>query len=737
MRHDGRVPELTQDLRDLAAAYGVATEYHDWLGNRVEVPASTVTAVLAAMEVDASTATAAAASLVARDDARWARMLPACLVVQQGTAHAFPVHLPHGDPVEVWLHTETGETRGGLRQLDRWVQPRQVAGSLVGEATFELPDDLPLGYHTVGARSGDLVSRTTVVVTPPWLGLPARLGAGTEWGFATQLYSVQSSRSWGVGDLVDLADLAVWSGSVHGAGYVLVNPLHAAEPVAPLEPSPYLPSSRRFFNPLYVRVERIPEYADLQPPQRSAVDGIRARLRAQLGDPGAIDRDTSWTAKRQALRLVHAVPRTAGREADYRAFQQREGASLRDFAVWSALAEEHGNDFRTWPGPLQDISSPEVAAFRDAHCEQVELHRWLQWVTDEQLQGAQAKAVGTGMSIGVVHDLAVGVHPGGADVWRLREVYAQQVQVGAPPDAYNQVGQNWSQPPWRPDRLEEAAYLPYRELLAAVLRHAGGVRVDHIIGLFRLWWMPAGQAPSTGTYVRYDHEALIGILALEARRAGAVVVGEDLGLVEPSVRQYLRQRGILGTSVLWFEMDQAGKPLPPEQWREYCMASVTTHDLPPTAGYLAGDHVRLRDELGLLTAPLDEELATDEVERAAWLSTLRDRGLLAADACPADVVSALHRYLTLTPARLVAVALTDAVGERRTQNQPGTTDEYPNWRVPLGGPDGRTLLLEDLLCSARAAALAETVRGAGQAPHRPASCPTEVTSTSGREKYAG
>jgi 4-alpha-glucanotransferase len=235
--------------------------------------------------------------------------------------------------------------------------------------------------------------------------------------------------------------------------------------------------------------------------------------------------------------------------------------------------------------------------------------------------------------------------------------------------------------------------------------------VDHVIGMFRLWWIPTGGGPTEGTYVRYDHEAMTGILALEAHRAAALVVGEDLGTVEPWVRRYLSERGILGTSILWFEFDWEGdrSPLAPERWREYCMASVTTHDLPPTAAYLAGDHVRLRDELGVLTRSLDEEMAADEADRGAWLDDLASRGLLPGDATEQQTVEALHRYLTLTPSRLLCVALTDAVGDRKAQNQPGTRDEYPNWRVPLTGPDGSPMLLEDVLSSARAAALASVM----------------------------
>jgi 4-alpha-glucanotransferase len=274
------------------------------------------------------------------------------------------------------------------------------------------------------------------------------------------------------------------------------------------------------------------------------------------------------------------------------------------------------------------------------------------------------------------------------------------------------LGQDWSQPPWRPDRLEEQEYQPFRALIRAVLRHAGGVRVDHIIGLFRLWWIPSGAAPTEGTYVRYDHEAMIGILVLEAHRAAALAVGEDLGTVEPWVRDYLRARGVLGTSILWFERDRDGDggPLPAERWREYCLSSVTTHDLPPTAGYLAGEHVRLRDSLGLLTRPVDEELAAAQSERAAWIAELHRAGLLGKHADLDETVLALHQYLGRTPSRLLGLALTDAVGDHRTQNQPGTTDEYPNWRVPLSGPDGRPVLLEDVFTDPRAAALAEALR---------------------------
>jgi 4-alpha-glucanotransferase len=697
-------------LRQLAQAYDVATDFWDWQGRYCEVTEETIVAVLRALGVDASTDASIATALHEHHMSRWHQTLPPCVVTRQGWTTGFWVHVTHGDPVDVWIDFETGGSRGGLRQLDNFEPPREVGDRLVGEASFELPPDLPLGYHTLRMRSGARRASASLIVTPRWLGFPEQMGTRRTWGLAAQLYSVRSQRSWGVGDLADLADLAVWSAAEHDAGFVLVNPLHAAEPTLPMEPSPYLPTTRRFANPIYLRVEQIPEFAYLSEGDRLAVSALRVELDAALQGLDRVDRDTSWAAKQAALRIVHAVPRSAGRDLAYEAFRRREGVGLEDFATWCTIAQQHGSDWHEWPEELRHPANPQVDAYRAGHADEVDFHRWLQWVLEEQLAGTQASAVRAGMVLGIMHDLAVGVHPDGSDAWGLQDVLAQGINVGAPPDPYNQMGQDWSQPPWRPDQLAAQAYEPFRALVSASLRHAGGLRVDHVIGLFRLWWIPEGEPPTAGTYVRYDHEALIGILALEAYRSRALVVGEDLGTVEPWVRDYLRERGILGTSILWFEFDEQGQPLRPEAWREYCLASVTTHDLPPTAGYLAGDHVRIRESLDLLTRPLEEELEADATDRGAWLHELAERGALAPNATVEETIQALHRFLTWTPSRLLLVSLVDAVGDRRMQNQPGTTDEYPNWRVPLTDADGKPLQLEDVFQMRRAAELCEVVR---------------------------
>ncbi len=711
----GLMSELPASLVDLAHRYGVATGFDDWTGRFQSAAESTLVAVLDALGVPAADEGQRATALADHDRAHWLRSVPPTIVTRADVPSSFWVHVTHGEPVGVWIRLEDGTVRTGLRQLENHTPPVDLDGRLVGEATFELPADLPLGYHRVHVQAGADDASTTLIVTPPAHGLPARLGGRRTWGLATQLYSVRSKKSWGIGDLTDLVDLAVWSATGYGAGFVLVNPLHAAAPTAPMEPSPYLPTSRRFVNPIYLRVEAIPEYAYVRGRGRLRKSRAAAQARATANE--RIDRDSVWRLKRAALGQVYRVRRSAGRELAYAAFRSREGSSLDDFATWCALAEEYGSDWHDWPAELRHPSSPAVARFAAKHDDAVDFHRWLQWQLDDQLTAAQATAVQAGMTLGVMHDLAVGVDPNGADAWALQDVLALGVSAGAPPDEFNQLGQDWSQPPWRPDKLVEEAYAPFRAVVNAALRHAGGVRIDHIIGLFRLWWIPRGAPPTQGTYVRYDHEAMIGIVALEAHRVGAVVVGEDLGTVEPWARAYLRERGLLGTSILWFELDRDGDggPLPPAQWRDYCLSSVTTHDLPPTGGYLAGEHVRIREELGLLTRPAAEELADDRAAQQAWLAELRRRGLLGEGGEGGegtdvdDVVRALYRYLGLTPSRLLALALPDAVGDVRTQNQPGTTDEYPNWRVPLAGPDGTPMLLEDVFGDARAAALAQVM----------------------------
>lgn len=683
-------------LARLAESYGVSTDYAPHPGHLIQVPEDTVVAVLGALGVDATTPHAVRTALDARLAAASARLLPSTVVARQGTPRLFPGAVPLPDGTVLRVETECGVVR-------------------------DLGADLPLGVHRLRAHAPDgRAAHSTLLVVPERLPAPASRGVG----LLLQLYSLLSTRSWGMGDLGDLADLAAWAGQTAGIGFIQVNPLHQAVPPAAGEagdPSPYRPSSRRFPDPVYLRVPEVPECAQLAGADKERFQCLLSRAaelrQAVLGPSGQIDRDAVWAVKRSALELLHRIEPTPARSEAYGRFVAEAGQTLEDHATWNLLADLHGPNWASWSPGLEDPRSPRVARVRSEHPDAFDFHRWVAWLTDEQLAHAQRTAKRAGMPIGLVQDLAVGVHPSGADVWARQELFARGMSIGAPPDAFNAAGQDWSLPPWRPDVLDEWGYVPYQELLRAQLRHCGALRVDHVMGQFRQWWVPEGSSPADGTYVSYDATAMLGMLTLEASRADALVIGEDLGTVAPGIREELAERGILGTSVLWFEQARdatpdaasegapdaapgtGAKPLPPERWRSAALATVTTHDLPSTAARLSGEDVLLRQRLGLSPDLPGRHAAEREAEAAsvnAWLELCAERGLPVSGA-RSEQIAALYRLLARTPAALVGVWLPDGVGDRRPQNVPGTCRDYPNWRLPLADGDGDAVTLEQLI----------------------------------------
>ncbi|NMO88180.1 4-alpha-glucanotransferase [Actinomycetospora sp. TBRC 11914] len=556
-----------------------------------------------------------------------------------------------------------------------------------------------------------------------------------------QVYALHSDESWGCGDLVDLRDLLT-AAAGQGAGAVLTNPLHALRLDPTVEASPYSPSSRRFLHPVSLRVQATPAYRAAPAHVRHAVDRLApghdtADVLAERDDRGLIDYDEVWSAKRSALALlrpfagsVGALPGMPDREpplvpggflappdpeaadehattegalaAEHRAALAAMEPGLRDVATWFALAERYGPEWRSWPEGLRSPDGEGIDAARAELADRIVFHAWCQYLLDLQL--AEAHAATFGMPVGLIADLAVGCAPDGADAWALQSFLAPGVHVGAPPDDFNQRGQDWSLPPWRPDRLAEAGYGPVRDMLSAVLRHADGVRIDHVAGLWRLWWIPPGRPATEGTYVSYDAEAMLAVLAIEATRAGAIVVGEDLGTVEPEVTEGLEARGMLGCAVLWFERDDHGDLLPPQQWSQTSLGTISTHDLPTAVGFLRDEHVRVREEAGLLT-DADGARKQAERDRAELLALLVSQGLLAeGDTDEERIVAAMHALLARASSRIVLAAFTDVLDEPRQPNLPGTTDAYPNWRIPLPSS------IEEMLRDPRVQATVQTLR---------------------------
>ena len=701
------------ELRRIADANGVATGFWDWYGNWVGVSASTLLKVLGALGLpldESSTVGDVHETLRITDEREWRRTLPPTIVARQGGGYLFPVHVPDGSWVNVQWVLEDGR-KGACDQVDRYVPPRMIDGELVGRATFDVPHWLPLGWHRLVATvEGGHVESATLIIVPNTLSLPLLESSRRVWGVNAQLYSTRSASSWGIGDAADLADLAAICAD-KGADFLLINPVHASQPVSPLETSPYLPVSRRWLNPIYIRPENIEEFASLSQASREAIVQLRDGTRQFDSREDLIDRDCSWEAKRKALELIFAAPRSYHRQSQLDHFIERGGSELSNYALWCALVEREGTI--ELPEDLARSSAPRVEMERLELADRVDFYQWCQWVAAEQLEHAQHVAREVGMEIGIMADLAVGVHGYGSEKWSRPELFANGMCVGAPPDVYSQQGQNWSQPPWSPRSLAESGYLPLRDMVRAALANAGAVRIDHILGMFRLWWIPDGCSATEGTYVYYDHEAMMGVILLEAQRAGAVVIGEDLGVVEPWVRDYLRERGVLGTSVVWFEKEGGGWPLRPEHYRDRALAAVNIHDLPPTLGYIRGIQTTLRSELGLLTDDIETVRAGDRLELEQVNARLLEYGCVdGAQPSERETVEGLYRYVAQTPSKLVVASLVDAVGDVRPQNMPGTgADLYPNWCVPLCDSNGDEVSIEELPTDERLTSLFALLRG--------------------------
>jgi 4-alpha-glucanotransferase len=510
-----------------------------------------------------------------------------------------------------------------------------------------LPADLPLGYHDLQPLDGG--EPTRLIVSPGRCPLPEGL---RDWGWAAQLYATRSSQSWGFGDLADLRRLAGWSARL-GARLVLINPLHAPMPRADQQASPYCPSSRRFLNPLYLRIEDVPGAAVLGDELRALAAAGRA-----LNARRIIDRAAVFKLKMDALERVW---RHGHDTARLDAFRRERGPALDEFAVFCALAEVHDGGWPAWPSEFRRPESPAVGRFAAAHTERVRFHAWLQLLLDDQLAAA-------GRDVRLMQDLPIGVDPGGADAWAWQDVLVTEATVGAPPDRYNRLGQDWGLPPMAPHRLRAARYEPFIQTIRASLRHAGGLRIDHVMGLFRLFWIPRGRTPAQGGYVRYPAEDLLAIVALETHRAGAVVVGEDLGTVETGVREQLAAHRVLSYRVLWFES------APPASYPPLAMAAITTHDLPTVAGLWTGADLDEQEALGL--EPNRDAIARLRAELGAHAGASRDDTV-------EDVVQLTHRALARAPCALVVATLDDALGVAERPNMPGTVTERPNWSLAL------------------------------------------------------
>lgn len=723
-------------LEHLAALHGIGLEYHDIWGHLHRASAATLVALLRAMGVDAATDAAVEASIAAFEAARWGAILaPAIVVRADEREHRVRLHLPDGldGATLAWrIEEESGARHGARFAAGDLALLERVSGYTARELVLERP--LAPGYHRLALLRDDAALGETVLAAVPGACYrPAALeGDGKVWGVAVQLYGVRSERNWGIGDYTDLRTIVEQWGS-RGAGIVGASPLHALYPHDPAHASPYGPSSRLFRNALFLDVEAIEDFAECG----AARDDVRspafqARLE-RLRERALVDYAGVGAAKFALLERLYAhfrarhLDRDSPRGQAFRAFQRAGGEPLRRHALYEALqAHFHRADaaawgWPAWPAPYRDPASTACERFARAHADRLEYFEYLQWQAELQLAAAGRRSLELGLGVGLYEDLAVSVDRGGAEAWANQDLYAVRASIGAPPDDFSPKGQDWGLPPIVPARLQAAAYRPFVATLRANMRHAGALRIDHVMGLARLFWVPEGGTPAQGAYVRYPCVDLLGLLALESHRNRCLVIGEDLGTVPDEVRAALGAAGALSYRLLYFERERSGDFKPPSAYPRQALAAATTHDLPTLAGWWAGRDLAVRAALGHFpdASVCEGQAAARAEDRARLLRALEREGLLppgmTADpqsvaAFTPELARAVAEFLARSDAQVMVVQIEDVLGVVEQANVPGSVEGHPNWqrRLPLAlermPEDARVRALTPVLTRLRAGA---------------------------------
>ena len=698
----GRGTGRASALRQLADRVGIIAEYRDQTGTETRRTSDeTRVAILSAMGFDVGDDAAARRALEEFDARERDRLLPPVRVVQRGPdAGTLRLACGEGWPASIDWRVEIIEEGGARRQ-----EAGRAARRKDGRYHLLLPSTPDLGYHTlrvsVMAGGRERTGEQLRIVVPPSCPRPGeRLQRRRVFGITANLYTVRSARNWGAGDVTDLADLLAWCGEIGGA-FVGVNPLHALRNVGN-DISPYSPVSRLYRNPLYLDVEAVPEYATSEHVKALTEAGAFIRERDRLRRAARLDYHLVFALRQPLLQALHrtfcerTMKERSARASAYKAYVAREGETLRDFATFCALedwlAEQTKGTvppWRHWPAELRDPRSPAVEKFRKEHAMRVSFHMWVQFELDCQLSNAAKRGRDAGLPIGLYQDLAIGTSPDGSDTWMFPGMFLEGMSIGAPPDPYSATGQDWGLPPLDPRRLQEDRYRYWTLLVRSALRHSGALRIDHVMGLFRQFWIPAGKKGTDGAYVRFPAEDLLGILALEATRANAIVVGEDLGTVPEDVPPAMERWGLLSSKVLYFEREKDGGFKPARSYPREALATANTHDMPTIAGFWAGRDVELRREVGLSSGRDASRAVKDRIhEKAKLLELLVAEGILdpeEREPTSERLRTAVHMFLRRTPSYLVGLSLDDLLGETEPVNVPGVgPDRFPSWTRRLG-----------------------------------------------------
>jgi 4-alpha-glucanotransferase len=700
----------TDDIDRLAGLAGIEPSYFDIYGGHHDTPVTTKLLVLGALGFDVSSIPATRAAIAQAEEASWLRLIPAHQVRPAERPYA-DLFLPD-DGALIWaweLILEAGGSMSGTFDADALpvFGERVIGGQRVRHRRLEFGQALPMGYHRLRIEGAERCEARLILV-PDRCYLPPRLAPDTArlWGISTHLYTLRSATNWGIGDFSDLAQLCARAGS-HGASAIACNPFHALFPNWPDAASPYSPSSRLFLNPLYIDVTRAP-YAEL-----CAEIGSLKRMLEPLCSSAGVDYPNVWALKREAFEALFATFETqadAGAKQDFANFVAKGGERLEAFAVFSTLAEQKSDrPWQQWPATWQSPEAAKTSGALQGHERRIAFHQYWQYVADQQLAAASASAHETNMGIGIVRDLALGIDPGGADVWMRPADFAPHLRCGAPPDYFQPAGQEWGILPLDPLRLRRDPE-PFAALVRANMRHVGGLRIDHIIGLRRQFLVPMGASAADGCYVRAPLDDLLGILALESHRNQCFLIGEDLGTVPEGFRDRMHEKNIFGYSVLYFEREGDGAFKPPHAYREKAAASIGTHDLPTWLAIWNGIDIEKRRPLGEAdSAQIAALLESRRSERHNLIEALVKAGLIGSAEAPPEgdaLLDAVHSFLAMSNARLFLAQMDDLSREVEPINRPGTIEG--NWRRKLSMP------LEDPACEAALVRLASLCAARGR-----------------------
>jgi 4-alpha-glucanotransferase len=691
-------------IERLARLRGIGDAYHDYRGELRHFSLETKKCLLRAMGCKVDDPAALALELRQLEGVRWRKFLPQVAAARSGrigidvnvTAREF------GSALMWSVRFEDGARRAGTSSTAdcEEIWRGEVEGSWITRRRFELPIDLPAGYHELEAKiAGGTADRCLLIISPPRCYEPASIVAGGRlWGIAVQLYTLRSRDNWGIGDFNDLRMLIRWVAS-HGAGFIGLNPLHALAPADPERSSPYSASSRHFLNVLYIAAPLVPEFQDCAPARERMADPATVQRLRELRAGDLVDYRGVAELKLGILALLYRDFRDrhlasgTGRARDFRAFTAAGGELLQMHARFDALDRyfratlDAASGWLSWPEEFRDVNGPAAAQFAAAHPDEVEFHAYLQWLAHEQLCGAQALARELGMPIGLYGDYAVGANPSGSETWADQESFRRGAEIGAPPDPLALRGQGWGIPPQDPSAMLAQRLQGFVTLIRNNMRYYGALRLDHVMSLFRLWWVAAGFSPTEGAYVHYPLEQLLTVLSLESARGACLVVGEDLGVVPDEMRRAMPECGLYHYKVLLFEKLE-GRFRRPDEYVRHALATVTTHDMPTLRSYWEGRDIELRRRLNLYpSAQVESEVIRErEQDRELLLEALQSQGLKPAqpatpfDAFTAELAHALHLYLARSATTLVALQIEDLLGETLPVNVPGTDREYPNWQ---------------------------------------------------------